>query len=99
MGSSQLLTTTNSLQSSSHTFESKMASRICCVCVCVFVRSVVSDFVTPWAVACRDPLSMGILQARILEGAAISFSRGSSQPRDRTRICMHLLHCRQILYR
>ena len=28
----------------------------------------------------------GILQARILEWAAISFSRGSSQPRDQTRI-------------
>ena len=26
----------------------------------------------------------GILQARILEWVAISFSRGSSQPRDRT---------------
>ena len=28
----------------------------------------------------------GILQARILEWIAISFSRGSSWPRDRTRI-------------
>ena len=28
----------------------------------------------------------GILQARILEWAAIFFSRGSSQPRDRTRV-------------
>ena len=28
----------------------------------------------------------GILQARILEWVAISFSRGSSQPRDRTQI-------------
>ena len=28
----------------------------------------------------------GILQARILEWVAISFSRGSSQPRDQTRI-------------
>ena len=31
----------------------------------------------------------GILQARILEWVAISFSRGSSQPRDRTLVsCM-----------
>ena len=37
----------------------------------------------------------GIFQARILEWVAISFSRGSSQPRDRTR---GLLHCRQMLY-
>ena len=28
----------------------------------------------------------GILQARILEWAAISLSRGSSRPRDRTRV-------------
>ena len=36
----------------------------------------------------------GIFQARVLEWVAISFSRGSSQPRDQT----HLLHCRQTLY-
>ena len=29
----------------------------------------------------------GIFQARILEWGAISFSRGSSQPRDRTQVC------------
>ena len=32
------------------------------------------------------PSVHGILQARILEGVAISFSRGSSQPKDRTRV-------------
>ena len=33
---------------------------------------------------CTSPVSSvhGILQARILEGAAVSFTRGSSQPRD-----------------
>ena len=36
-------------------------------------------FATPWTVACQAPLSMGILQAKILERVA---SRGSSQPRD-----------------
>ena len=37
---------------------------------------------------CNPPGSSvyGIFQARILEWAAISFSRGSSQPRDRTRV-------------
>ena len=30
----------------------------------------------------------GILQARILEWVAISFSRGSSQPRDRSRVLL-----------
>ena len=37
---------------------------------------------------CSLPCSpvRGIFQARVLEWAAISFSRGSSQPRDRTRV-------------
>ena len=39
-------------------------------------------------VDCSPPGSsvQGILQERILEWVAISFSRGSSQPRDRTRV-------------
>ena len=41
-------------------------------------------FATPLTVAHQAPLSMGILQARILEWAAIPISRGSSQPRDWT---------------
>ena len=41
-------------------------------------------FVTLWTVACQAPLSMGILQARILEWVAMPFSRGSSWPRDKT---------------
>ena len=41
----------------------------------------------------------GILQARILQWAAIPFSRGSSGPGDWTRGSNPgLLHCRQILY-
>ena len=43
-----------------------------------------SDSVTPWTVAYQAPLSMGILQARILEWVSIPFSRGSFQPRDQT---------------
>ena len=68
-----------------------------CVCVCVCARAhalshfcCVQLFVTPWTVACRAPLSMGILQARILAWVAISSSRGSSQARDQT--LLHLLH-------
>ena len=37
-----------------------------------------------------DPMDYtvhGILQARILEWVAFPFSRGSSQPRDRTQVC------------
>ena len=39
-------------------------------------------------VDCSSPGSSvrGIFQARILEWVAISFSRGSSQPRDRTQV-------------
>ena len=37
--------------------------------------------VTPWTVARQGPLYRGFL-ARILEWVAISFSRGSSRPRD-----------------
>ena len=37
-------------------------------------------------IAHQAPLSMGILQARILDGIAIPSSRGSSQPRDRTQV-------------
>ena len=43
------------------------------------------NFATLWTAAHQAPLSMGILQARILEWVAISFSRGSSWPRDGTR--------------
>ena len=41
-------------------------------------------FVTPWTVACQAPSVHGISQARILEWIAISFSRGSSWPRNWT---------------
>ena len=40
----------------------------------------------PWTIAWQAPLSMGILQARILEWVAMSSSRGSSQPRDWTQV-------------
>ena len=39
-----------------------------------------------WTVVCQAPLSMGILQARILEWVASSFSRGSSWPKNWTQI-------------
>ena len=50
--------------------------------------------VTPWTVACQAPLSMGFLKLkskikikkRIPEWGAISFSRGSSQPRNWTHV-------------
>ena len=49
-------------------------------------RSVLSDSVIPWTVVYQASLTMGIFQARVLEWVAISFSRGSSWPRDRTQV-------------
>ena len=43
-------------------------------------------FATPQTVACQGPLSMRILQARILEWVAMPYFRGSSQPRDWTQV-------------
>ena len=54
------------------------------VLLCARVFSCVWLFVTPWTVACQVALSIGF--PRLLEGVAISFSRGSSQPRDQTHI-------------
>ena len=51
------------------------------VCVCVS-HSVMSNSLWPHRLALQAPLVHGILQARILEWVAISFSRGSSQSRD-----------------
>ena len=41
----------------------------------------VQPFATPWTIQ-----SMQFFQARILEWVAFPFSRGSSQPRDRTQV-------------
>ena len=49
---------------------------------CAYLLICVRLFVTPCTVALQAPLSIGILQARILEYAAMPSSRGSSQPRD-----------------
>ena len=45
-------------------------------------------FATPWTVAHQAPLSLGILQARILEGVVMPSSRGSSQARDRIQVSL-----------
>ena len=43
-------------------------------------------FVTPWAEASQAPLSLGILQERILQWVTMPSSSGSSQARDRTQV-------------
>ena len=57
-----------------------------CMCACVLVAQLCLILCDP--VGCSPPGSSvrGILQARILERVAISFSRELSQPRDRTRV-------------
>jgi len=54
-----------------------------CVCVCAQLCPTLCDHID-----CSLPGSsvFGTFQARILEGIAISFSRGSSRPRDQTRV-------------
>ena len=53
---------------------------------CTWSLSRVRLFATSWTVAHQAPLSMRILQARILELGALSFYSGSSRPKDWTRI-------------
>ena len=66
-------------------------------CVCVQSHfSRVRIFATLWTVACQAPLSMGILQARILEWVA---PLQGIIPTQGSNLCLlWLLHCRQILY-
>ena len=57
-------------------------TEVCCVCL----LSHILLFATPWTVARQAPLSMGILQARILEWVAMPSSRESSWSRDWTQV-------------
>ena len=58
---------------------------MCCAVLCLVTQSCPS-LCDPWTIAHQAPLSMGILQARILEWVAMPSSRGSSQPRDGTQV-------------
>ena len=59
-----------------------------CTVLCLVAQSR-QTFATPWTGALQAPLSVGILQARILEWAAMPSSR---------ELNPGLPHCRQILY-
>ena len=62
--------------------EEKEVITYMCVYTCVLSHFInVRLFATPWTVACQAPLSMGILQARILEQIVLPSSRGSFRPR------------------
>ena len=58
-----------------------------CTVVVVQLLSYIQRFVTPWTVACKAPFSLhGIVQARMLEWAAISSFRRSSQQEQNPRL-------------
>ena len=64
-------------------------SIILCAELCLVAQ--LCPIATPWTIAHQAPLSMGILQASILEWVAMPSSRGSFQPRDRTLVSYSLL--------
>ena len=74
------------------------AQQSCCLCVCVFAcvcvhgLSCVQLFGTLWIVARQASLSMGMLQGRILECIAISYSRGIFRTQGSNPSLLHLLH-------
>ena len=71
-----------------HVRSTGLYSQQVCVSLCVhlYALSLVWLFAIPWTVAHHAPLSIRFFQARILEWVTIPFSRGSSWPRDRTRV-------------
>ena len=70
---------------------------IVCVCVCTCAQ-LCPTFCDPMDCSLPCSFAHGILQARILEWLAISFSRGSSWPRGLTHISCISFIGRQILY-
>ena len=56
-----------------------------CALLCLVAQSCLT-LCAPRTAGPQAPLSMGILQARMLEWVAMTSSRGSSQPRDATQV-------------
>ena len=69
-----------------------------CFCVCVLVTQSCPTLCDPIDCSRLGSSVHGILQARILEWVAISFSRGSSWPRDWTQVSCTagLRHCSRL---
>ena len=63
--------------------ESSLVNPVVTLC---WVTQSCLTLMTQWTVACQAPLSMGILQASILEWVAMPFSRASFQLRDQTHV-------------
>ena len=66
------------------------------MCVCVCVSSVMSDSLGPHGLNCWAPLSMEFSRQEYWSGS-ITYSRESSQPRDRTWVSVSCIG-RRILY-
>ena len=65
---------------------------------CVFSRQDISDFVTQWTAAHQTPLLMGFARQEYCSGFALPSFRGSSQPRDQTRVFYISCIGRQVLH-
>ena len=72
--------------------------KILTVCMCVKSLQLYPTLCGPMDCSRQAPLSMRILQARILEWVAMPSSRGSSLPRDQTFVSRIYLHCKWVLY-
>ena len=55
---------------------------------CVHMLCLIPLSVTPWTLAGQAPLSKGFPRQEYWNGVAISYSRGFSQPRDWTCVCL-----------
>ena len=66
--------------------------------VCMLVTQLCVTLCNPMDSSPPGSSAHGIIQARILEWVAIFYSRGSSRPRDRTRVFCNSCIARQILY-
>ena len=64
----------------------------------VLSLSVMSDSATPWTTARQPRLSLGILQAGILEWVAMPSFRVSFPSRDQNKSLLWFLHCWWICY-
>ena len=92
----------NSVQPSDNNIYHPLKNRhTLCVCVCVCVCTVVQFCPTlfdPMDYSLPGSSVHGIFHARILEQVAISYSMGSSQPRNQTRISCISCIGRQIFF-
>ena len=90
-----LIATLNAIEQTDPIFFGCLLAERCCCCCCCLVAQLCPVLCNP--VDCSPPGSSvhRILQGKILQRVAISFSRGSSQPRDWTHISFT---GRQILY-